>query len=159
MLQTLSFASAASRPTSGRPQLIGKPLEQAREGDAQLLCVLVKVCSRPRAARETDLLRPHIGVGKVAWHFALCAPEIDLERERVSIVTASPSATVHRNLIIELAARGKLPAVYFARYFVIAGGLISYGPDFADQFRRAAGSALLLALTVSARMYALPPIL
>jgi len=55
------------------------------------------------------------------------------------IVTASPSATVHRNLIIELAARGKLPAVYFARYFVIAGGLISYGPDFADQFRRAAG--------------------
>ena len=55
------------------------------------------------------------------------------------IVTASPSATAHRNLIIELAARGKLPAVYFARYFVIAGGLISYGPDFADQFRRAAG--------------------
>ena len=54
-------------------------------------------------------------------------------------MTASPSATVHRNLIIELAARGKLPAVYFARYFVIAGGLISYGPDFADQFRRAAG--------------------
>ena len=55
------------------------------------------------------------------------------------IVTGSPSATVHRNLIIELAARGKLPAVYYARFFVIAGGLISYGPDFADQFRRAAG--------------------
>ena len=55
------------------------------------------------------------------------------------IVTASASATVHRNLIIELAARAKLPAVYYARYFVVAGGLISYGPDFADQFRRAAG--------------------
>jgi putative tryptophan/tyrosine transport system substrate-binding protein len=54
------------------------------------------------------------------------------------IVTGSASATVHRNLIIELAARGKLPAVYYARYFVVAGGLISYGPDFADQFRRAA---------------------
>jgi ABC-type uncharacterized transport system substrate-binding protein len=54
------------------------------------------------------------------------------------IVTGSASATVHRNLIIELAARGKLPAVYYARFFVIAGGLISYGPDFADQFRRAA---------------------
>ena len=54
------------------------------------------------------------------------------------IVTASPSATVHRNLIIDLAARAKLPAVYYARYFVGAGGLISYGPDFADQFRRAA---------------------
>jgi putative ABC transport system substrate-binding protein len=55
------------------------------------------------------------------------------------IVTASASATVHRNLIIELAARGKLPAVYYARFFVIAGGLISYGADFADQYRRAAG--------------------
>jgi putative tryptophan/tyrosine transport system substrate-binding protein len=54
------------------------------------------------------------------------------------IVTASPSAGVHRNLIIGLAARAKLPAVYFARQYVVAGGLISYGPDFADQYRRAA---------------------
>jgi putative ABC transport system substrate-binding protein len=54
------------------------------------------------------------------------------------IVTGSALATVYRNLIIELAARAKLPAVYYARYFVVAGGLISYGPDFADQFRRAA---------------------
>jgi ABC-type uncharacterized transport system substrate-binding protein len=35
-------------------------------------------------------------------------------------------------------AAAKLPAVYYARYFVVAGGLISYGPDFADQYRRAA---------------------
>jgi putative ABC transport system substrate-binding protein len=55
------------------------------------------------------------------------------------IVTGSALATVHRNLIIELAAHAKLPAVYYARYYVVAGGLISYGPDFADQFRRAAG--------------------
>jgi putative ABC transport system substrate-binding protein len=55
------------------------------------------------------------------------------------IVTGSALATVHRNLIIALATRAKLPAVYYARYFVAAGGLISYGPDFADQFRRAAG--------------------
>jgi putative tryptophan/tyrosine transport system substrate-binding protein len=55
------------------------------------------------------------------------------------IVTGSAAATLHRNLIIELAARGKLPAVYYARYYVVGGGLISYGPDFADQFRRAAG--------------------
>jgi putative ABC transport system substrate-binding protein len=54
------------------------------------------------------------------------------------IVTGSPSAAVHRNLIIGLAARAKQPAVYFARRFVVAGGLISYGPDFADQYRRAA---------------------
>jgi putative tryptophan/tyrosine transport system substrate-binding protein len=54
------------------------------------------------------------------------------------IVTGSASATVHRNLIIERATRAKLPAVHYARYFVAAGGLISYGPDFADQFRRVA---------------------
>jgi putative ABC transport system substrate-binding protein len=55
------------------------------------------------------------------------------------IVTGSAAATLHRNLLIELAARAKLPTIYYARYFVAAGGLISYGPDFADQFRRAAG--------------------
>jgi putative ABC transport system substrate-binding protein len=54
------------------------------------------------------------------------------------IVTGSPSATLHRNLIITLAARHKLPAVYYERSFVTAGGLISYGPDFLDQCRRAA---------------------
>jgi putative ABC transport system substrate-binding protein len=45
----------------------------------------------------------------------------------------------HRNLVIALAARHKLPAIYFERNFVTAGGLVSYGPDFLDQFRRAAG--------------------
>jgi putative ABC transport system substrate-binding protein len=55
------------------------------------------------------------------------------------IVTASPLATVRRDLIIALAARHKLPAVYYERFFAAAGGLISYGPDFIDQFRRAAG--------------------
>ena len=55
------------------------------------------------------------------------------------IVTGSALAAVHRDLIITLAARHKLPAVYFERYFVTAGGLISYGPDLVDQYRRAAG--------------------
>ena len=55
------------------------------------------------------------------------------------IVTASTSALVHRDLIITLAARHRLPAVYSYRYFVTAGGLISYGPDPIDQYRRAAG--------------------
>jgi putative ABC transport system substrate-binding protein len=54
------------------------------------------------------------------------------------IVTASTSATIHRELITTLAARNKLPAVYNERYFVAAGGLMSYGPDFLDQFRSAA---------------------
>jgi putative ABC transport system substrate-binding protein len=55
------------------------------------------------------------------------------------IVTASPAATRHSTLIVALAARHKLRAVYWERFFVTAGGLISYGPDFVDQFRRAAG--------------------
>ena len=55
------------------------------------------------------------------------------------IVTASPAATRHRTLIVALAARHKLPAVYFDPVFAAAGGLISYGPDWVDQFRRAAG--------------------
>jgi len=55
------------------------------------------------------------------------------------IVTASALAQRHRNLIVTLAARHKLPAVYFERTFVAAGGLISYGPDFVDQYRLAAG--------------------
>ena len=55
------------------------------------------------------------------------------------IVTAGAAATRDRNLIIKLAARHRLPAVYYERFFVASGGLISYGPDFVDQYRRAAG--------------------
>jgi putative tryptophan/tyrosine transport system substrate-binding protein len=55
------------------------------------------------------------------------------------ILTASGLATLYRGLIITLAARHKLPAVYFERSYVAAGGLISYGPDFVDQYRRPAG--------------------
>jgi putative ABC transport system substrate-binding protein len=55
------------------------------------------------------------------------------------VVTGSALANVHRNLIITLAVRHKLPAVYPARLFVTTGGLISYGPDLVDQYRRAAG--------------------
>jgi putative ABC transport system substrate-binding protein len=55
------------------------------------------------------------------------------------IVTASALALVHRDLIVTLAARHKLPAVYYTRFFVAGGGLISYGADQLDQHRRAAG--------------------
>jgi ABC-type uncharacterized transport system substrate-binding protein len=55
------------------------------------------------------------------------------------IVTASALAISHRDLLVTLAARHKLPAVYHRRVYVTNGGLISYGPDFTDQFRRAAG--------------------
>ena len=55
------------------------------------------------------------------------------------IVTGSGFAVVHRDLIVALAARHKLPAVYYERLFVTAGGLISYGPDYLEQYRQAAG--------------------
>ena len=55
------------------------------------------------------------------------------------IMPGSAAGRHYRDLIISLAARHKLPAVYFERSFVSAGGLMSYGPDFVDQFRRAAG--------------------
>jgi putative ABC transport system substrate-binding protein len=54
------------------------------------------------------------------------------------IVTASPSAVLHRKLIIALAARYRLPATFAIRLFVADGGLISYGPDEIEQHRRAA---------------------
>ena len=55
------------------------------------------------------------------------------------IVTGSALAFVHRDLIVMLAARHKLPAVYWDRASVARGGLISYGSNAIDQFRRAAG--------------------
>jgi putative ABC transport system substrate-binding protein len=54
------------------------------------------------------------------------------------ILTASAFSATHRDLIIALAARYKLPATYQERSYVAAGGLVAYGPDFVDQYRRAA---------------------
>jgi putative ABC transport system substrate-binding protein len=54
------------------------------------------------------------------------------------IVTSSPMVAARRELIVELAAQHRLPAVYYARFVASSGGLVSYGPDFVDQFRLAA---------------------
>ena len=54
------------------------------------------------------------------------------------IIVGSPSGAVHRDLIITLAARHRLPAVYPYKYFAHSGGLVSYGPDSVSPFRRAA---------------------
>jgi putative ABC transport system substrate-binding protein len=55
------------------------------------------------------------------------------------ILTGSALTSRHRDLIVMLAARHKLPAVYYERNYVAAGGLVSYGPDYVDQYRQAAG--------------------
>jgi ABC-type uncharacterized transport system substrate-binding protein len=54
------------------------------------------------------------------------------------IATATGHTVAHRDLIVRLASQHKLPAVYFERFFVSSGGLISYGPNQVDQYRRAA---------------------
>jgi putative ABC transport system substrate-binding protein len=116
----------------------------------------------PRVVRVAVLRDPAIasgigqfaGVQAVAPSFGLELSPIDVrdagEIERAVtafarssngglIVTASALATRHRDLIIALAARHRLPAVYAYRYMVAAGGLASYGPDSTEQYRRAAG--------------------
>jgi putative tryptophan/tyrosine transport system substrate-binding protein len=55
------------------------------------------------------------------------------------IVNSTGLTIINRDLVGSLAARHRLPAVYSFRFFVAAGGLVSYGPDYSDQFRRAAG--------------------
>jgi putative ABC transport system substrate-binding protein len=55
------------------------------------------------------------------------------------IITPSGASIRHRGLIVALAIKHKLPAAYWASFFVNSGGLISYGADFLDQYRRAAG--------------------
>jgi putative tryptophan/tyrosine transport system substrate-binding protein len=55
------------------------------------------------------------------------------------VVTGTPLTLAHGDLIVALAARHRLPAVYPFRFFVARGGLISYGPDTIDPYRRAAG--------------------
>jgi putative ABC transport system substrate-binding protein len=77
-------------------------------------------------ARDADAIES--GIAKIA-----SAPNTGL------LVTASAPANVHRNLIVRLAAEHRLPTVYPYRYFIAAGGLICYGPDTIDQYRRAAG--------------------
>ena len=68
-----------------------------------------------------------------AFHYELCA-YVEWRPD----LTASALAALHHNLIITLAARYRLPAVYTQRRYVTDGGLISYGPDIVDQYRRAA---------------------
>jgi putative ABC transport system substrate-binding protein len=55
------------------------------------------------------------------------------------VVTAGPLSTLHRGLMIALAAKHKLPSVYPFRFFATAGGLVSYGPNFDDEVRNVAG--------------------
>jgi len=113
----------------------------------------------PGVTRAAVILDPVTAAGIGQWKaIQAAAPSIGLETVPVNIrdggmnrtlaafarasnvgliVTASAFSLVHRDAIVDLVARHKLPAVYYERSFVAAGGLISYGPDFLDQYRRA----------------------
>jgi len=66
------------------------------------------------------------------------APRAAREPNGGLIVLPVPTTVIHRNLIIRLAAQHRLPAVYNSRYWIAEGGLVSYGPDVLDQYRRTA---------------------
>jgi putative ABC transport system substrate-binding protein len=115
----------------------------------------------PRVTRAAVIRDPAITAGIGQWGaIQTAAPSLGVEVSPVNVrdgpeiehavetfaripngglsVTAGPRAALHRDLIIKLSERHKLPAVYYERNFVAGGGLISYGPDFIDQYRRAA---------------------
>jgi putative tryptophan/tyrosine transport system substrate-binding protein len=95
-------------------------------GAIQVMAPFLRVEAVPVGVRDTDEIKR-----------ALTA--LAGEPNGGVIVTASAPTSVHRVLIISLAAHLRLPTVYPYRYFAVGGGLISYGPEPIDQFRRAAG--------------------
>jgi len=135
------------------------PFEYAIAG--KLLELLKEIA--PRVARAAILRDPAIAAGPGQFGaIQAVAPSLGVELRPVNvrdaeeqierslttfaqgsngglIVTGSPAAAARRDLIVALAARHRLPAVYNARLFSEVGGLVSYGADFLDQFRRAAG--------------------
>ena len=108
--------------------------------------------ARSRASRRDRPVRRNPGLAPSLFGVELSPIDVrdagEIERDVATfarepngglIVTASSSAAVHRELIVRLAARHRLPAVFPFHYFVTSGGLISYGPDTIVEFRRAAG--------------------
>src|SRR6516162_3037412 len=154
-----------SAPASSRASLIravtslGSPISDYSIG-GKFLELLKDIA--PRVTRAAVLRDPRDPAGVGQWAaIQTAAPSFGVELRPVDvrdageiergltamarssngglIVTGSAPAAVHRDLIITLAARQQLPAIYPFRYFVVQGGLISYGADPVDQFRRAAG--------------------
>jgi len=100
-------------------------------GPAQLAAIQAIAPSRGVDLRAVDVRDP-VEMERVIADFAKLA-------NGGMLVTASPVAVVQRGFILTLAARYKLPAIYSQRSFVTDGGLMAYGPDRIDQYRRAAG--------------------
>jgi putative tryptophan/tyrosine transport system substrate-binding protein len=100
-------------------------------GKAQLAAIRAVASPRQIEVSPVDVRKP----GQIEPSIAAFAQQ----ENGGLVVTASTLATLHRDLIVNLANQYKLPSVYPNRLYVAAGGLISYGPHFLDQYRRAAG--------------------
>src|SRR5262249_10766929 len=94
--------------------------------------------TRVAAGYVENLARPgRNATGFTVFEYSIAGKWLELLKEIAPRAPRRPTA--NRNLIIALAAKHRLPAVYSARFYAVAGGLIAYGLDFLDQSRRAAG--------------------
>jgi putative ABC transport system substrate-binding protein len=138
--------------TQMSPQLSGKRLELLKEAFPKISRVAAFVDGTLAAAQQTSNSLQETQMAAEALGIKLQSLEImgpnpDLERafrtatsERAGalIILGSPVLELHRKRVAELAAKSRLPAMYFNSEFVEAGGLMSYSPDLVDLFRRAA---------------------
>jgi putative tryptophan/tyrosine transport system substrate-binding protein len=116
-------------PQLARAAVVRNPANPAAIGQfsaVQVLAQSLRVEVSAVDVRDTDEMERAVAVLASAGNGGL-------------IVAPSAGESIHRSRVVELAAKHKLPAVYSDRFNVIDGGLISYGPDRIDQFRRAAG--------------------
>ena len=107
-------------------------LQDPGSGGAAQFAAIQSVAGSHGVALSSLGVRDRDGIERAVSAFASAA-------DSGLIVARSALMITHRDLIIKLAAQYRLPTVYPLRFFVIAGGLISYGPDIVDQYRRAAG--------------------
>jgi len=153
------FVASLARPggnitglTQVSPQLSGKRLQLLKEAFPKISRAVVFVDRTSAAApqtsaslRETELAAEALGIKLQSLDVLGPHPDLDgafrtatSQRAGALIILAGPILELQRKRVVELAAKSRLPAMYFNRQFVEAGGLMSYGPDLVDLFRRAA---------------------
>ena len=130
-----------STPSSGSGWSCSRRSRRASSGSR---CSATRMSSLQGFLRPLEAVAPSFAVKPSPPRFAMpstsSVPSQAFAREpNGGLLRAGITASIHRALIFELAARHRLPAVYPFRFYVAAGGLVSYGPDQVDQYRRAAG--------------------
>jgi putative ABC transport system substrate-binding protein len=119
-------------PGATRIALLAENVASPAQGTTDSLVAESTAAARSLGAALT--VRKIASIGELGDAFTYFARE----RAQVLIVQVSPLFLEHRAAVVERAERARLPAIYEARNFVEAGGLVSYGPDLADTYRRAA---------------------